>query len=380
MKRIVVAPDSFKGSLPAGEVAAAMARGLRLADPGLEILCCPMADGGEGTLDAVAANCEGQRHEHAVTDANGRHKPVPWLRFRDAEGEAAMIEAAGIIGLPDARIDVRARSTAGVGELIAHLLDAGMDRIFVALGGTSTNDGGVGALSALGIRFLDAAGQAIAPTLAGLERLNTIDRSGLDARLARARLVLLTDVRNSLCGAQGATAVFGPQKGLGPEAVNECDALLARLARLGDEWAGCARSQAPGSGAAGGLAYGLMLVGASAESGAHHIARMTGLEQKMRGTDLVITGEGRSDLQTLMGKVPMQVAEMARKFGVPVWLVSGAIDPAALTELQRTFARCLAISDPGLPLMQAMAQTACNLERTLERAWDAWKSNGRGEP
>lgn len=370
MKRIVVAPDSFKGSLPAGEVAAAMARGLELAEPGLEVLCSPMADGGEGTLDAVAASCEGQRHEHAVTDANGRRKPVPWLRFRDAEGEAALIEAASIIGLPDAQISVRERSTAGVGELITHLLDAGMHRIFVALGGTSTNDGGIGALSALGIRFLGAAGRTIAPTLAGLDQLAAIDWSGLDARLARTALVLLTDVRNPLCGAEGATMVFGPQKGLEAEALAECDALLAKLARLGDARAGCARSQGPGSGAAGGLAYGLMLVGASAESGARHIARMIGLAQKMRGADLVITGEGRSDRQTLMGKVPMQVAELARKCGVPVWLVSGAIDPAALEDLQRTFARCLAISDPGLPLAQAMAQTAHNLERTLERALD----------
>ena len=378
MKRIVLAPDSFKGALSARDAAAAMARGLQAADPNVEILLCPMADGGEGTLDAIEAAGDGSVQRHVVTDANGRRKPVPWLRFRDESGEAALVEAACIVGLPDAQAAVGERTTAGVGELIRHLLDAEIHRIFIALGGTSTNEGGIGTLAALGAHFLDGAGRPVMPTLGGLAQLVSVDFSGLDGRLAGTTLVLLTDVRNPLCGPQGATAVFGPQKGVGGEEVTMYDALLDAYARLGDKWAGRAVSAQPGSGAAGGLGYALMLAGGQAESGARRVAQMIGLRDKLRGADLVITGEGRSDAQTLMGKVAAQVAALAREQDMPTWLVSGAIDDAALPELQRVFSRCIAVSDPALPLAQAMARTAQSLEQAMCLALTA-QSRDRGE-
>ena len=378
MKRIVLAPDSFKGSLSAREVAAAMTRGLLAADADVEIQICPMADGGEGTLDAVAAACGGTMQEKLVTDANGHRKPVSWLLFRDGEGEAALVEAACIVGLPEAQVAVDERTTTGVGELVLHLLDAEVHRIFIALGGTSTNEGGIGALAALGARCLDAVGQQIAPTLSGLARLAAIDFSGLDVRLARTELILLTDVRNPLCGPSGATAVFGLQKGVRSEDVAAFDACLSAYARLGDAWAGHEVSMQPGSGAAGGLGYALMLAGGKAESGAKRVAQMVGLPDKLYGADLVITGEGRSDAQTLMGKVAAQVAALAREQDVPTWLVSGAIDEAALPELQRVFSRCIAASDPLLPLAQAMARTAQSLEQAMCLALTA-QSRDRGE-
>ncbi len=365
MKRIVLAPDSFKGSLSASDVAEAMARGLRALDPDMDIQHCPMADGGEGTLDAVAAARDCTRMSATVTDANGERRAVAWLRFSEAGQLAALIEVARIVGLPDARRAVADRTTLGVGELLRQLLELGIRRIAIGLGGTSTNEAGIGALTALGARFLDAAGRPVAPTLAGLAELASIDFSGLDARLAQTELTLLTDVTNPLCGSDGATAVFGPQKGIRREDVTAWDAQLARLAALGDARAGRWVSKEAGSGAAGGLAYALMLAGGRPVSGARYIAALGGLPDKLHKADLVITGEGRSDLQTLMGKAPAVVAAFAQQAGVPVALVSGAIDPAARGELGRSFALCLAVSDPVLPLAQAMAETAHHVAQAM---------------
>lgn len=355
MPTVVLAPDSFKGCLSARAVAEAMATGLERVWPDVEIVALPMADGGEGTLEAVLVAGGGRRGSASVSGADGHSIDAPYGLVPTAAGETAVLEAAAVVGLPMVgREPVASRSTAGLGELMRHCLDAGHTRFMIGLGGSSTNDGGAGLLTALGVRLLDADGQAVAPTPAGLAKLDRADFSGLDPRLKHCAITLMTDVQNPLCGPLGATAVFGPQKGVLPDEVAQFDARLRRLAELGDAWAGVAVSARAGAGSAGGLGYALQLLGAENRSGAEVVAELAGLDAALQGADWVITGEGRSDAQTLLGKVPYVVARHARAAGVPVSLLSGALD--ALSELSPHFDGCFALPDGPMPLADALAQ------------------------
>ena len=359
MITVVVAPDSFKGCLSAGEVAEAMAAGLKRVWPEIEIVALPMADGGEGTLDAVLAATGGERRTARVAGADGQALDAPYGLVQTQDGMTAVLEAAAVVGLPMAGGEpVAGRSTVGLGELIRHCLDSGVRRFMIGLGGSSTNDGGAGLLTALGVRLLDAQGQAIAPTPYGLAELASVDFSGLDPRVQQCTITLMTDVQNPLCGKRGATAVFGPQKGVRANEVEIFDRRLHKLALLCDGWAKSAVSECPGAGSAGGLGYALQLLGAENRSGAEVVAELAGLDAALAGADWVITGEGRSDLQTLLGKVPYVVAQHARRFDVPVSLLSGALDGAALTELSPHFAGCFASAEGPMPLEAAMAEAA----------------------
>lgn len=348
---VVVAPDSFKGSLDAPAVCGAVAAGLRRVWPDAEVVAMPIADGGEGTLDAVlaAVGASGRRMHEAVHGAAGDALDAPWGLLDGGGTPTAVIEIATIVGITDGagtRVPVTRRSTRGVGELIARLLDRGIARFMIGLGGSSTNDGGAGLLAALGLRLLDAAGADIEPTPDGLARVARVDAAALDPRLAQASITIMSDVNNPLCGPRGATAIFGPQKGVGAGDVERLDRVLARFAQLAQSAVGCEVAGRPGAGAAGGLGFALQLAGGRFASGAEVVADLAGLDAALARADWAITGEGRSDAQTLLGKAPWVVARRAASAGVPVTLLSGAIDPAALQALGSTFAGAFALP-PG---------------------------------
>jgi len=363
---VVLAPNAFKGSLPAMDAAAAMAAGIRRVWPQAEARLRPMADGGDGTLDAVLS-VGGERRLARVAGATG--EPVE-AAYGLVGRDTAIIESAQVVGLTDARATaqrVERRHTRGLGELVSLLLDAGVRKFLIGLGGSSTNDGGAGLLSALGVRLLDAEGEPIVPTPTGLASIASVDARSLDARVSQARFTVLSDVDNPLCGERGATAVFGLQKGVDAELVAEIDSNLARLATLAEAAVGRTAMNRPGAGAAGGLGFALILIGAEIRSGAEVVADLLGLDAALADADWLITGEGRSDRQTLLGKAPLVAAQRARALGVPATLLSGAIERSDLPELSRVFAGCESIVFGPATIEACVAEAAALIADRAEQ-------------
>ncbi len=356
--KILIAPDSFKGTLSALEAARAIETGIQRVLPDAITHCFPLADGGEGTLDVLLVAKQGERKTAQVTDANGDLIQANYGLLNDAQGPIAVLEAAQVVGLSQARIDVARRTTRGVGELLRLCLDQGVRRFLIGLGGSSTNDGGAGLLVALGVRLMDAAGNTIEPNPQGLAALHRVDFVALDARLAECDITVLTDVDNPLCGLTGATAVFGAQKGVQAVQVAAFDTAIAQLARLCDAWAGSAVSQQAGAGAAGGLGYALMLLGAKRRPGAEVVCEWMQLDAQLRDADWLITGEGRSDAQTLHGKLPLVAARHAHSACVPAILLSGAIEAESRVLLEPHFVKCFSVVDTGVTLEAALREPA----------------------
>jgi glycerate kinase len=385
---LVIAPDSFKGSLDAPAVSAAIARGMARVWPNADIRICPMADGGEGTLDAVLSSGTGPgqqagtaRRSCTVTGAGGARKGAAYGLLSALDGPTAVIETAQIVGITDAAgmaVDVAHRSTRGVGELVRALLDDGVRRFMIGLGGSSTNDGGAGMLAALGLRLRDTAGGDVAPTPQGLAALARVDADGLDPRLGECTITILSDVDNPLCGPHGATATFGPQKGVREDAIAAFDATLARYARITEAAVGREAATNLGAGAAGGLGFALQLIGATPRAGAEVVADLVGLDAALQGADWLITGEGRSDVQTLGGKAPFVVARRARAAGVAPTLLSGAVDPAALPDLGRVFAGCFALPAGPMTLAECIERAETLLADRAEQIARLWAA-ARGE-
>jgi glycerate kinase len=317
--RVVVAPDSFKGSIGAAEAAAALAEGWRDARPRDELVCLPLADGGEGTLRVLAAaDATARWHPVPVTGPGGGTVPSRWLERHDG---TSCVELAQASGLPlMAAPDPLGAQTTGTGELVADALDAGARRIVIALGGSASTDGGTGALAALGARFLDAAGHELAPGGGALVALAAADLTGLRPP-PPGGVTCLTDVRAPLLGPRGAAAVFAPQKGAGAAQIALLEAGLTRLALVlgGDP-------DAPGAGAAGGTGYGFAAAwGAGITPGAAELSRIVGLDRELSRADLVLTGEGRYDVTSGDGKITGTVLAAAARAGVPAALVAGVI-------------------------------------------------------
>lgn len=354
---LVVAPDSFKGSLTAVEAAQAMADGLARARPDARVIQRPLADGGEGTLDCLHQALGGELDTPGVRGPDGEPAHILYL-----PGGQAVLECASVVGLPASTgTPVMQRSTRALGELMLTALDRGARSLIIGLGGSATNDGGAGLLAALGARFLDDGGKTFEPRPDNLGSLTRVDFGGLDPRLADTAITVLSDVDNPLCGDEGATATYGSQKGLTPEQVSAVDADLAHFARLAREATGKDVSERPGTGAAGGLGYALALLDAELTSGAERILQLIDFDSDLAGADWVITGEGKSDAQTLHGKLPMVVARHARVLNARAALLSGTIDEAARGRLEAAFDR-VAACEPG-PLDAEAART-----RLLEAA------------
>lgn len=325
--KIVIAPDSFKDSLSAQAVADAIASGLAEVWPHAELIKCPMADGGEGTIEALLAACNGELMSASVSGPLGAPVNAQWGWLADSR--TAIIEmamASGLQLLTLAQRDACVTSTEGTGQLISAALDAGARWVILAIGGSATNDGGSGMLSALGARFLDADDQPLAPGGLALANLARIDLSGFDPRLSDVCVEIAADVDNPLCGPNGASSVFGPQKGASPEQVMALDAALGRFADHTAQVLGQDLRDSPGSGAAGGMGFAAKAyLKASFRAGVEVVAELTGLEQALIGADLVITGEGRFDAQTLRGKTPLGVARVAQRRQVPVVVLAGTL-------------------------------------------------------
>ncbi len=356
--KILIAPDSFKGTLSALDAARAIEAGIRHVLPDAITQCLPLADGGEGTLDVLLFAAQGERKTARVTDANGDLLEASYGLLSDAQGTIAVLEAAQIAGLAQARIDVAERTTQGLGELLRYCLDQGVRRFLIGLGGSSTNDGGAGLLAAVGVKLLDADGCTIKPSPNGLMALARIDFTALDARLAESEITVLTDVDNPLCGPLGATVIFGPQKGVLPEQVAGFDHALAHYSRLGDAWAGRAFSAQAGAGAAGGLAFALLLLGANSRPGAEVVCEKMQLNARLVEADWLITGEGKTDAQTLHGKLPLIAARHALAARVPVILLSGAIEAESRSALTPFFAACFSVVGEGVTLAAALHEPA----------------------
>lgn len=357
--RIVVAPDKFKGTLSAEQAAAAMAAGVRrvVEDPRIDL--CPIADGGEGTVAAfVAAGATEVRTR--VAGPLGAAVTAVWAR----RAAAAVVEAAQANGL-DLLVPTPASSlaatTEGVGQLVGAVLDAGCTELVLGIGGSATTDGGTGMARALGVRFLDDSGRDPGAPDHGLERLATVDASGLDPRVWDLAVTVACDVDNPLTGPTGAAAIYGPQKGAGPGEVTRLDAGLARLAAVlratdpatlpgGDRIADL--ESTPGAGAAGGLGAGaIAFLGGRLTSGADLVLDLVEIDAVLRGADLVLTGEGGLDAQSLRGKAPGVLAARARAAGVPVVAIAGTVDltaaAAAAAGISRAFSLVDLAADPG---------------------------------
>jgi glycerate kinase len=348
--RIVIAPDSFKGTLSADLAAAAIATGLARVLPAAELLLRPIADGGEGT---VAAALRAGYSPRTVRVSGPDGHPVQ-ATFATDDG-TAVVELASAAGVGLAEPAALTASTRGVGELLRAALDADVRRLVLGIGGSATTDGGAGMLQALGVRLLDSDGADVAPGGAGLARLDRIDATGVDPRLAGVELVVATDVMNPLTGPTGAAVVFGPQKGASPAEVASLDAALVRYAAVLRRDLGVDVADLPGAGGAGGTAAGALALGARLVSGAALVCDLVGLSEAMVDADLGMTGEGSLDEQTLSGKAPAEVAARARAAGVPCLALAGvvALSPDrlaaagftgahALTEVEPDVARCRA--------------------------------------
>ncbi|MBB5122635.1 glycerate kinase [Streptomyces eurocidicus] len=361
--RVLIAADKFKGSLTAAQVAEHLTTGLRAAaGPGLHVTALPVADGGDGTVDAaLAAGFE--RREVRVTGPLGEPVTAAYA-LRAGTAVVEMAEASGLRHLRGS-FAPRTATTYGTGELLRAALDAGARTVVLGVGGSATTDGGAGALSALGARLLDATGTPVGPGGAALAGLATADLTGLDPRLRSTRLVLASDVDNPLTGPHGAAAVYGPQKGASAADVAVLDAALAHYAAVLD---GGALAGAPGAGAAGGLGYGALAgLGAAFRPGIEVMLDVLGFPAALESAGLVITGEGSLDAQTLHGKAPAGVAAAARARGVPVIAVCGRLSLSAEALRTAGFRRAYALTDLEPDPARCMTLAGPLLERLAER-------------
>lgn len=367
MRRVVIAPDKFKGSLTAREAARAISRGLASVwTSGIELVEIPMADGGDGTVDAfVDAGAA-----RVVCRVRGPLGSLVDSAFA-LDGATAIVEsaaAAGLVLLRDAERDPMRTTTYGVGELIRAALDAGARRIVVGLGGSATNDGGAGMLEALGVRLLDGDGHDLGSGGASLASLATIDATGIDPRLRDVRIEAATDVDNPLCGPWGASVVFGPQKGARARDVARLDAALGHFADLAARATGRDRRDAPGAGAAGGLGFALMaFLGAVVRPGVEVVAELRGLGKALDGAWLCVTGEGRIDEPTLHGKTVAGVARLCVHRGVRAIALTGAVVPEAEAALAKIGVTSLPIADRPMPIGDALRAADALLERAARR-------------
>ncbi|MDF3933937.1 glycerate kinase family protein [Pseudomonas citronellolis] len=371
--KLVIAPDSFKESLSAPEVAAAIARGWSRVRPLDEILLRPMADGGEGTVDAVLAATGGERRECRVRGPLGEPVQAHWGWLGEGAAVIEMAAASGLHWVAAERRDATRTTSYGTGELIRAALDAGARKIILGLGGSATNDGGMGLLQALGVRFLDARGESLGDGGAALAELHELDLTHLDPRVAQVEVEVAADVNNPLCGEHGASAVFGPQKGASPAQVEQLDAALRRYAEVAARTLGQDHSLFPGVGAAGGLGFAARaFLGARFRPGVELVAEVSGLADALQGAGLAITGEGRLDAQSLHGKTPIGVARAAQAAGVPVLALAGSLGQGYGRLHDAGIAAAFSLAPGPISLAEALAGAAVELEARAEELARLW--------
>ncbi|WP_342416053.1 glycerate kinase [Paenibacillus sp. FSL R10-2782] len=367
-KTFVLAPDSFKESMTAKEVCIAMEKGLRKVYPAANYVHVPMADGGEGTVQSLVDATGGQLRYIEVTGPLG--EPVTAAYGLLGDGTTAAIEMASASGIHLVNKDNKnplKTTTYGTGELIRECLNQGIRKIIIGIGGSATNDGGTGMAEALGVRFLDAKGNTLPRGGGSLGELACIDISFLDERLQQVQLIVACDVTNPLCGAHGASHVFGPQKGATPEMVQQLDANLAHYADVVKRQLGKDVRDLPGAGAAGGLGAGLLIfTQAALQKGIEIVIEYTGLKQKLANADIVFTGEGGIDFQTKFGKTPYGVAQAAKQSGKKVIAVAGYMGEGIDTLYQEGIDAVFGIVPGASELDKLLLEGPQNVERTCE--------------
>lgn len=370
--KVVVAMDSFKGSLSSPEAGEAAAQGVRRVYPDAEVLVRPLADGGEGTVEALASGLGGRMESARVHGPLGEIVDCGYGILPDGTAAIEMSSAAGLTLVPEELRNPMETSTFGVGELIRDAISKGCRRFIVGIGGSATNDGGAGMLQALGFGLLDARGGQISTGAKGLRELARIERGGALPELADCRFRVACDVNIPLCGEDGASAVFGPQKGATPEMVERMDAWLANFARLAAEVIPGVDPTLPGSGAAGGLGFALRsFLNARLESGVRIVLEETRLADFLRGADFALTGEGKLDRQTAMGKAPAGVAQLAKQSGAAVLAFAGGVDMDADALDRAGIDACFPIVRGPISLADAMKPDAARrcLSDTVEQVF-----------
>ncbi len=368
--KILIAPDSFKGSNSSLKVAQAIEEGVYRVFPEAEIEIVPIGDGGEGTVEALVEANEGEIVRVQVSGPLG--DPVDAFYGITDEGTAVieMAAASGLDLVPEEKRDVRRASTYGTGELIKHALDVqGAEEIILAIGGSATNDGGTGMAAALGYRFFDAEGNELPQGGAGLANLARIDDSNVDPRVKAARFRVACDVNNPLYGERGASAVYGPQKGATAQDVKDLDAALRQLAAVVEKQFDLKVDETPGAGAAGGLGFGLMVFcGASLEKGIDIVLDAVDFDERLEHKDMVITGEGKIDGQTAYGKVPIGISYRAKQKGVPVLVIAGDIGDGIEAVYDKGIDAVMSTVNRAMSLKEAMGNSHELLIDGAERA------------
>ncbi len=364
MKKCVVVSDSFKGTVSSREICAIAQRVILRHFPACEVVCIPVADGGEGTVDCFIQAMGAQRVEVTVTNALGEKSAAAYARL----DELAIIEMAAAAGLPQvgARRCPGTATTYGVGELIAHAVGSGCKRILLGLGGSATNDGGCGCAAALGVGFLDADGQSFVPVGDTLGRIARIDTARAEELLHGVELTIMCDVTNPLYGPTGAAYVFAPQKGADAEKVKSLDAGLRHFGDVIRSQLGIDVSAMPGAGAAGGMGAGCAaLLGGTIQSGIDAVLDVTGFDRQLEGADLVITGEGRIDSQSADGKVISGVARRTRAKGIPLIAIAGGIADSAVAVYDIGVSAMFSTDRAALPVDMLGARSPGDYEATL---------------
>jgi glycerate kinase len=377
--KVVIAPQAFKGSISALDAAKAMAAGVKRVVPDAETVLVPVADGGDGTLQTLVETSGGRIHAVTVTGPLAEKVSAQWGAMGD--GRTAVIEMArtsGLVLVPHTKRDPLKATTYGLGEAIKSALDAGFRRFIVGIGGSATNDGGAGMAQALGVRLLDGQRRDLPHGGAALAHLERIDMSGLDPRAKQAEFLVACDVSNPLTGPEGASAVYGPQKGATPEMVKQLDAALHHFAEVVKRDLGADIEHMRGAGAAGGLGGGLVaFLKATLRPGVDIVLDTVGLEKHLAGADLVITGEGRLDFQTVYSKAPIGVAARAKKRGIPVIAIAGSLGERFHLVHDHGIDAAAAITTAPMSLDEASAKAADLIATETEEALRFMKTGAR---
>jgi glycerate kinase len=367
--KIVVAPDSFKGSRTTIEVANHIEKGIRKVFQNAEIVKIPIADGGEGTVDALVLGAGGVVREKEVMGPLGEKVIGKYGILHNGIAVLELASASGLTLVPDDKKNPLITTSYGTGQLIMAAIEEGCHKLIIGLGGSATNDGGVGLAQALGVSFKDENGQELGFGGGELSKLVKIDTSRLDPRVAECEIIIACDVSNPLCGKTGASAIFGPQKGATPKLVELLDQNLAHFAKMIREHLGEDVIDIPGSGAAGGASVALMVFGkAKICSGIQTVLDVTDIDRHLKDADLVITGEGKIDYQSVFGKVPVGIGQRAKRFQLPVLAIVGGIGVGAQDVYKYGVDAIMSIVNGAMPLAEAMDRSAELIEDAAERS------------
>lgn len=368
--KVIIAPQTFKGSLSALDVAKAMREGVLRATSSAETVLVPVADGGDGTLETLIDSSAGETHTAVVTGPLGEKVDASWGAFGD--GKTAIIEMArssGLALIPTQKRDPNTATTYGLGELIKNSLAKGFRNFIIGIGGSATNDAGAGMAQALGVRLLDKSGNDLPVGGAALSKLDHIDTSGLHADAKNSHYEVACDVTNPLTGPEGASHVYGPQKGASPQIALKLDAALVNFSKIVKRDIGLEIDNIPGSGAAGGLGGGLIaFLGANLRAGVDIVLDAVGLKEKLVGANLVITGEGQMDFQTVYNKAPIGVAKLAKQQGIPVIGISGSLGPRYTTVHEHGIDAVFSITTGPMSLEQASQNASDLITSTTEQS------------